>query len=415
MSLHPLSGTHGANRGVASEQIRCSTDHRGSMTDLAPAASQRAGATRCRPRRHPRIPSRHKIALAGWFALALANPLPDAAAHPRLPLPPSVETTIGDGAPPQEALTSEDLATLAEQLVLGDKDAENTLRTQGASIIPRLRPLIPTESQSALKALIEAIALDAIRLSLVDEGDVRYRGQFAALSDLGPEGAIFMLRLFSDEDQLRGIRGRAATGLGDLGGPEQIPALQKIAEDYLAEAWVEREATFLLARFGDRARIERRLESLNQIAAQTPSSATIPEILTAHGELAEVHYRISEYNRAVSHYLQKQALLEEMSAWVRPELRSALRDEIDLLQYNLACSLSLAGRIPEAFAALDRSMESRAITLDMVQTDGDLRAVRADPNFLVWWEDWANRKGPLSPEQTPDKEEGQGDPPTGQP
>jgi len=394
VSLHPLSVTSGASRGVASE-------HPGN-----------------RPRRQLRLQANCQAVLAGWFALALANPLPDATAQPPLPLHPAVEIAAQndaseDDASPRKALTTEELSTLAEQLVLGDQNAEATLRNQGASIIPRLRPLIPTESQSALDALIEAIALEAIRLSLVNEGDVRYRGQFAALRDLGPEGALVMLRLFSDEDQLRGIRARAATGLGDLGGTEQIPALQKIAEDYLSEAWVEREAVFLLARFGDRARVDDRLARLNQIAGQTPSSATIPEILTAHGELAEVHYRISEYDRAVSHYLQKQALLEEMSERVRPELRSALRDEIDLLQYNLACSLSLAGRIPEAFAALDRSMESRAITLDMVRTDGDLRAVRSDPKFEMWWKDWANRKSALSPDRIPDNKEGAEDPPTG--
>ena len=222
---------------------------------------------------------------------------------------------------------------------------------------------------------------------------MRYAGQFADLAPLAAEGAGVLLTLFESEDETFDTRGRAATALGDIGGSAQIPALEQLADDYLAEAWVEREAIFLLAKFGDRTRVDRRLSELTKIADQAASAATIPAILTAHGELAEVHYRIAEYDAAIHHYNQKQALLEEMLDRVRQELRAPIQAEIDLLQYNRACSLSLGARIPEAFAALDRSMESREITLEMVQTDGDLRAVRADARYAAWLKGWQGRAG----------------------
>ena len=52
------------------------------------------------------------------------------------------------------------------------------------------------------------------------------------------------------------------------------------------------QAIFLLARFGDRERVDRRLNRLRELAAQNQSSASLPSILTAHGELARVLYRI---------------------------------------------------------------------------------------------------------------------------
>lgn len=299
------------------------------------------------------------------------------------------------------------LTDLAAQLLAGDEGAATLLRGQGPAIVPRLRPHVDDTTAAPFRELVRMIAVDAIRRSIVEEGGVRFRGQFAALRDLGPEGAEEVLELFADEDTVFDVRTRAATALGDIGGPEQVEALKGLADDVLAEAWVEREAIFLLARFGDRTRVEERLNALRRIAEQELTAASLPTILTAHGELAEIHYRIDEFDRAITHYLKKQALLEEMRTRVRPELAAPLQEEIDLLQYNLACSLALGGRLDDAFSALDRSMASRDVTLDMVRTDGDLRAVRADPRYAEWLAGWEARRdegdGPSEP--SPDGDE----------
>ena len=300
----------------------------------------------------------------------------------------SARAMAADEAAP---LTDSEVTALTKRLLDGDADAILRLAAHGPTIVPRVRPHAD-DSAPEFRSLIEKIVRAELRRSLVEEGSVRYGGQFSYLSPLGAEGAKVLLSLFANEDESIDTRGRAATALGDTGGKAQIPELEALADDYLSEAWVEREAIFLLARFGERKRVERRLKEFRKIAEQSADSqATIPAILTAHGELAEVHYRIGEFEAAIRHYVQKQALLLEMQDRVRPELRGAIQAEIDLLQYNLACSLALAGRILEAFRALDRSMESREVTLEMVRTDGDLRAVRSDPGFSVWIAGWEGR------------------------
>lgn len=50
--------------------------------------------------------------------------------------------------------------------------------------------------------------------------------------------------------------------------------------------------------------------------------------------------------------------------------------------YNLACSLSLLGRIDEAFTALARSIELGFRDLRLLAADPDLKAVRTDPRFF---------------------------------
>ena len=287
-------------------------------------------------------------------------------------------------------LTDAEVEALCVRLADGDAEAREALAKEGVAIVPRLSPHFAPATPE-VRSVIESILRREIRRSLDEEGAVRYQGQFAHLRPRGDRGAEILLDMFGNEDETNDTRNRAATALGDLGGPAQVEALEKIADDFLAEAWVEREAVFLLARFGNRTRVEKRLAALQKIADQPPLEATIPSILAAHGDLAEVHYRITDYKKAIHHYNKKQALLEEMRDRVREELKEPFQAEINLLQYNLACSLALDGRVGEAYGALDRSMASREITIDMVQTDGDLRAVRADARFAQWLKDWQER------------------------
>lgn len=50
--------------------------------------------------------------------------------------------------------------------------------------------------------------------------------------------------------------------------------------------------------------------------------------------------------------------------------------------YNLACSLSLLGRLDEAFTALARSIELGFRDLRLLAADPDLKAVRTDARFF---------------------------------
>jgi Flp pilus assembly protein TadD len=49
--------------------------------------------------------------------------------------------------------------------------------------------------------------------------------------------------------------------------------------------------------------------------------------------------------------------------------------------YNFACSLSLLGRVDEAFASLEQAIELGFRDLRLLAADPDLKAVRADARF----------------------------------
>ncbi|MFQ5653369.1 MAG: hypothetical protein ACE5GW_01390 [Planctomycetota bacterium] len=280
---------------------------------------------------------------------------------------------------------AEDPRALARSYLEGNDDAGRALQAIGPSVLLEVRPLFDGEAaRPRLLELVSAIVRDAVERSLKEEATLRYHGQFAHLAPLGREGEEVLLEIFLDEDAPFERRNRVATALGDIGTARLLPRLKAVAEDFLTEVWLEREAGFLMARLGDRSLVDLWLSRNRKIAGQPPSTSNLPEILGAHTELAEIYYRIGDYEGALRHYRRKKVLLEDLRERVRPELKEAVNDEIALLHYNLACSLSLAGRIDEALAALDRSLGHREVTIGMVEADGDLRAVRKDPRYKAW-------------------------------
>ena len=296
------------------------------------------------------------------------------------------------------ALSESELARLVPLLESDRESAVAALAPYGPPVVAQVRAALserngapPTLEHVGFRALIDRVARGALRRAEEEEGSVRYHGQFAALAPLGEEGADLLLEIFASEDETISTRRTAGTALGDIGGPAQVPALEKIADDFLTELWVQEETIFLLARFGERTRIDKKIDELEEVVSNLPTAATLPAILNAHGELARMRYRTGDFDAAVRHYRAKERLLSELRDTVREELRAPIQAEIILLQYNLACSLSLSGDLDAAFAALDRSMESRDITLDMVRTDGDLRALRADSRYAAWLAGWTEK------------------------
>lgn len=63
------------------------------------------------------------------------------------------------------------------------------------------------------------------------------------------------------------------------------------------------------------------------------------------------------------------------------ERLSKLRPEDRIVYYNLACSLSLLGRVDEAFEALERSVKLGYRELSHMLKDPDLEEVRQDARF----------------------------------
>ena len=104
----------------------------------------------------------------------------------------------------------------------------------------------------------------------------------------------------------------------------------------------------------------------------------------------------------MDHYQQKRAILLDLKQRIRPELQAGLDQEVALLDYNLACSLSLAGRLDDCFATLEGAFDGEVVIVEMILADGDLRSLRADSRFAEWLKKLRQRSDRQQPEIRPE-------------
>lgn len=312
-----------------------------------------------------------------------------------------VFVTTLSAQPPAEPMPAVSVAELGDRYLAGDAEAGVALCVRGPAVVGELRQKFRDAQRSPLLVeLAEAIARTTLRRALAEEGTLIYYGQFEELRPLGDEGGFALLNVVRDEDAQRVIRVRAALAVGDVtpalsdGTQAQLrKQLQALIDDFLTEEWCALEAGYLLARLGDRSFVDGRIAEYSKVAGQEPTLARVPEIIGAQTELAEVHYRIADYANAVKHYRQKRVILLDLKERVTTELQPGIDEEVALLDYNLACSLSLAGRFDEAFESLESALKHDSATLAMVQADGDLRRLRETPNFAAWFAEQTARRG----------------------
>ncbi|NCF98287.1 MAG: hypothetical protein GWP39_02105 [Planctomycetia bacterium] len=238
-----------------------------------------------------------------------------------------------------------------------------------------------------------------------EEKQVRYRGQYRALKNLGPGVAPKLLDLVLRENPAQERRRQAANALVDVATVDLVGQIEAaFKNDLLMESWVEVELTLLLARLGERKRVDRWISSLQRKSAKTPNTATLPSILSSLILLSDLQYRSGLYLEAVGTHLQRIELLKDIASKVRPELRPNLLDEVFSIHYNLACCYALLGNLEAGLGALETSLNSTTIDLDMARIDGDLKALRAAQE----WPDWLKRaESRDKPEEVLEKVEGE--------
>lgn len=317
--------------------------------------------------------------------------------------------TLAPSPPAAPALDRETAVAAAKRWVAGDDTAASELTALGPDVVPAVRGvLVEGGRDRLLSELIEAITRSELARSVERESSLIYYGQFDRLTVLGEEAGLAFRKILADEDAPREVRTRASIALGDIRSVFSAAVLERVqgelrslARDFLTEPWCAIEASYLLARLGDRSLVQGQIEANQEIAAQTPTPANLPEIVGAHTDLAEVFYRIQDYAAAIKHYQQKRVILVDLVGLAREELKPGIAQEIALLDYNLACSMSLAGRLDACFETLASSLQHPSITLDMVQKDGDLRALRADARYNAWLERRRQALKP-SPAEGPD-------------
>ena len=220
-----------------------------------------------------------------------------------------------------------------------------------------------------------------------EENQVRYRGQYQALIPLGHPGAERLLERLLDESRLFDRRQSCANALMDVATAKLIPQVEEaLQKDVLMEVWVERELVLLLAKLGQRQRVDRWMIDLQKRADQVPNTATLPAILDALTRLGDLQFRSGLIREASETHQKRIDLLGDIARRVRPELRPGLVDEQWAIHYNLACCFSLLGEAEKGLQALETSLAATTIRLEMALVDGDLKPLREQDGWPAWVE-----------------------------
>ncbi len=268
------------------------------------------------------------------------------------------------------------------------------LRTDGGVLLLVLLALVlcgatgsllsAQEPDGSTDAIDRAIDQELQRVSR-EEGQVRYRGQYRTLAPLGHECARRLLGRLLDEGRTFDHRQSCANALMDVAGKELVSEVERtLREDLLLEVWVERELVLLLAKLGQRERVDQWMKELQAVAGQAPNTATLPAILDALSRLGDLQFRSGLVREAAGTHRQRIDLLGDIAARVRPELGLGLKDEQKAIHYNLACCHALLGEQQQALEALEISLGASTIRLEMAQVDGDLKSLRELPQWNEW-------------------------------
>ena len=194
-----------------------------------------------------------------------------------------------------------------------------------------------------------------------------YHGQFDALRPIAEDVSPVLLRMFQDpafqfRDPGASRRARfrqlAGEALGELGSPEVIPDLQRIAGGGGAFGST---AAYSLYRLGDREPVERMEKDLLDALAAAPAAARG----TLHLQVAELYSRIGEHAKAADAYQES--------------IRAGASTPVS--QYNLACNLAMMGKKKEALAALRRAIDLGYSNAEWLQLDRDLESLHDEPEF----------------------------------
>lgn len=308
------------------------------------------------------------------------------------------------------ALTADDYRVReAASFLLGELGDERALGPLVASLIAE-RELVRRAQARALtrfgepgrQALLEALqehpeaeenvrfALGFFARRLVEErlrakvttrgGYGFYEGQFEDIVELGPSATPVLLDIFRDpyhryQSEILGpfpasnlaskLRYLAGEALADMKDPQVLPELRAIYEGvgesdpFLDRDEVREAAAYAMFRIGEPGPYEQVLEERRRLHQSAPSN------FPNKWRLANMLIRTRHLDEAESLY------------------REIIGDQPanETAHFNMACIMSLAGRLDEAIMELRRAVEAGYDDWEWMSCDGDLSAAREHPAF----------------------------------
>jgi thiol-disulfide isomerase/thioredoxin len=184
-----------------------------------------------------------------------------------------------------------------------------------------------------------------------------------AVVALGAEAVPSLASLLRDDKQPPETRALVAQSLGRIGGDDAARALRAVAADAAVAEPVRTAAENGLYLAGDKAPVERRIESMRARHADIAVARAGVEV-----KVAQTRYDVGEFRAAAD-------------LWAALVRRESDVDRAGRMAYDWACSAALAGAKDEAFEALAVAVKSDRTDLDWMTRDGDLASLRGDARF----------------------------------
>jgi len=228
--------------------------------------------------------------------------------------------------------------------------------------------------------IVAATVVETLRRGI--ESQLTFDGQYAELAASNEENVPALLALLDDETTAFEVRIAACRALADVHDESAVPRLRDLAADLLLSPTLRAEIGVVLASFGDTHAVDRELRELTRFAASTRPTVR----LGANLQLANLAYRIRDYEKAVAAYEQVLTVSRDLyesrqRAGLPPALLEPLRSQLTLHYYNAACSNTLHGNLERAKEYLRKAVEGHPEHFSNIEKDGDLRRLRGDPSY----------------------------------
>ena len=218
----------------------------------------------------------------------------------------------------------------------------------------------------------------------------RFAGQYRPLRHLGSDVGMLILDTVENPPQ-RVNEFMRATLLGALRDTETALSdktasrISDIATDDFEDEGVMRMAMYVLHTFKKPDLLAKYIKTL------TADTQKKGRAIDAWSQLAEVHWQVGRYGEAVKCYDALLALEGELPA-----------ERVPTMYYNKACSLTLGGKIDDAFATLEIALQKGKATLSnqLLWVDGDIKKLREDERFVALMKKFGrptSRKEALTP------------------
>ena len=237
------------------------------------------------------------------------------------------------------------------------------------------------EKKFLARAEIKVLAGKVVDLiSKQQQSQLIFDGQYSELREEGPEVVEALLHVLNDEEIMNFIRDGAINALADVADSRTLSRIRTLESDPLYPAELRTRLGILMAILGDTRRVDKRLKVLTK---EKDHKDTL-RALNANLELANVYYKIRNYENAIERYEQIIATFVKIRESLRGNdltaqqlLATQFSDQQMALQYyNAACSNSLGGRIVESRRLLRKAVSLDAIHFTNVGIDGDLKNLR---------------------------------------